>query len=229
MKTFAASIFAALILFVAPAALADGSNGSSTLTLTNPGTNVMGGVYVGPYTFTASTGGQQSQALLVCDDFKDDVFVGESWQAVTSTIPSLTNAQFSGLSQYEQVAYLTQQMFANSSNSQAQADIQWAIWDIFDPGVSSNDPYGTISAQDQSNIAGWLAAAQANAGNGNYADILLFTPIAGTQPPQSGPPQEYVTVTPEPGTLALFGIGLVVFGFIAKRRMNASPIRENMA
>lgn len=229
MKTLAASIFAALILFVAPAALADG-NGPNTLTLTNPGTNVMGGVYVGPYTFTATTaGGQQSQALLVCDDFKDDVYVGESWQAVTSTIPSLTNAQFSGLSQYEQVAYLTQELFANSNNPQAQADIQWAIWDIFDPGISSNDPYGTISAQDQLNIAGWLAAAQANAGSGDYADVLLFTPLAGTQPPQYGPPQEYVTVTPEPGTLALFGIGLVAFGIIAKRRMNASPMRQNIA
>ena len=65
MKTLAASIFAALILFVAPAVLADGSNGQSTLTLTNPGTNVMGGVYVGPYTFTAGTGGQQSQTQLV--------------------------------------------------------------------------------------------------------------------------------------------------------------------
>ena len=229
MKTLAASIFAALILFVAPAVLADGSNGQSTLTLTNPGTNVMGGVYVGPYTFTTSTGGQQSQALLVCDDFKDDVFVGESWQAVTSTIPSLTNAQFSGLSQYEQVAYLTQEMFANSNNPQAQADIQWAIWDIFDPGVSSNDPYGTISAQDQSNIAGWLAAAQANAGSGDYADVLVFTPVAGTQPDQDGSPQEYVTVTPEPGTLALFGIGLVAFGIIARRRMNASSMRQNIA
>ena len=51
---------------------------------------------------------------------------------------------------------MVQQMFANSNNPQTAADIQWAIWDIFDPGISSNDPYGTISAQDQSNIAGWL-------------------------------------------------------------------------
>lgn len=226
MKIFAALILAALIVLAAPAALADGS---STLTLTNPGSNVMGGVYVGPYTFTATSGGQQSQVLLVCDDFTDDVFTGESWQAVTSTIPSLTNAQFAGLSQYEQVAYLTQQMFANINNPQAVADIQWAIWDIFDPGISSNDPFGTISAADQNNIAGWLAAAQTNAANGDYADVLVFTPLAGTQPPQFGPPQEYVTVTPEPGTLALFGIGLVTFGVIARRKLKAPPMRQNIA
>jgi hypothetical protein len=167
--------------------------------------------------------------LLVCDDFTDDVFTGESWQAVTSTIPGLTNAQFAGLSQYEQVAYLTQQMFANINNPQAVADIQWAIWDIFDPGISSNDPFGTISAADQNNIAGWLAAAQANAANGDYADVLVFTPLAGTQPPQFGPPQEYVGVTPEPGTLALFGIGLVTFGVIARRKLKAPPMRQNIA
>ena len=71
--------FAALLLFLAPAALADGNNGNTGLTLTSPGSNVMGGVYVGPYTFTANAGGQQSQMDLICDDFKDDVFSGESW------------------------------------------------------------------------------------------------------------------------------------------------------
>jgi hypothetical protein len=219
-------LFAALLLFFAPAALADGT---TSLTLTNPGSNVMGGVYVGAYTFTANTGGQQSQLQLVCDDFKDDVYTGESWKALTSTIPTLTNVQFSGLTQYEQVAYLVQKLFANSGNAQTVADIQWAIWDIFDPGVSSNDPYGTISAQDQSNIAGWLSAAQMNSANGDYSNVLIYTPIAGTQSNQYGPPQEYFTVTPEPGTLALFGIGLATLGVLARRKSNAAPMRQNVA
>src|SRR4029077_17217320 len=81
-------LFTALLLIAAPVALADGN---STLTLTSPGSNVMGGVYVGPYTFTVNSGGQSSQLELVCDDFKDEVFPGESWQALLSTLPTLNN------------------------------------------------------------------------------------------------------------------------------------------
>jgi len=219
-------LFAALLLLAAPVALADGN---STLTLTSPGSNVMGGVYVGPYTFTVNSGGQSSQLELVCDDFKDEVFPGESWQALSSTLPTLNNVQFSGLTQYEQVAYLVEQMFANSNNPETVGDIQWAIWDILDPGVSSSDPYGTISAQDQSNIAGWLAAAQANSASGEYSDLLIYTPIPGTQPGPDGPPQEYVAMTPEPGTLALFGIGLLSLSILARRRIKAARIQQDVA
>jgi hypothetical protein len=68
-------LFTALLLIAAPVALADGN---STLTLTSPGSNVRGGVYVGPYTLTVNSGGQSSQLELVCDDFKDEIFPGES-------------------------------------------------------------------------------------------------------------------------------------------------------
>src|SRR5690242_19563713 len=66
------------------------------------GSSVMGGVYVGPYTLTG--GGQSMQ--LVCDDFTSNVFAGETWNAVASTYPTLSNVKFSGLVQYQEIGYL---------------------------------------------------------------------------------------------------------------------------
>lgn len=219
------------ILTFAPSAF-----GQSTLTLNNPGNDVMGGVYVGPYNFTLASGGQSQQIQLICDDAASEVFAGESWNVTASTFPSLTNIKFPSGNQtqnYEEIAWLVQQMYSNISNAKTVGDIQWAIWDIFDGGVSSNDPWGAVSSTDQASIQNWLTLAgiSSNYSTGNYADIVIYTPIPGTQPSQFGSPQEYfglntqTTAAPEPGTLALLGIGLFVLGCIARRRLSiARPL-----
>jgi hypothetical protein len=192
--------------------------GTLGLELNNAGNNAMGGVYVGSYNFTLTAGSQQTQVQLVCDDFKDDVYPGESWNANTSTFPSLSNVLFTGANEtrnYEEVGWLMQQMYspANSGNAETVGDIQWAIWDIFDPNVSNNDPWGTVSAQDQCNINGngancnpnsgkgsWLAQAQANYGSSaaiswDEQNLVTYTPATLGQ----GEPQEYFGVdTPQP-------------------------------
>ncbi len=73
---------------------------SVPLALNNAGSNVMGGVYVGPYNFTV--GGQSMQ--LVCDDFLSTVVNGETWTAVTSTYPSLTTQNSVGLCSMKRLA-----------------------------------------------------------------------------------------------------------------------------
>ncbi|HTU32303.1 MAG TPA: hypothetical protein VMF66_00715 [Candidatus Acidoferrum sp.] len=187
------------------------------LTLQNPGNDVMGGVYVGPYNFTGTINGQSGSFQLVCDDFADEVYTGESWSVTESTFPNLSNVQFSGSTQYDEAALLGQALFQNLGNSQTVGDIQWAIWDIFDPGVSSNDPYGTLSATDQQNVANWLNWAESQSGNGNYSNVTFYTPVVGTQPSGDGRPQEYIGLTPapEPGAIVLVGLGLplaLIFG-----------------
>jgi len=148
---------------------------------------------------------------LVCDDFMSSVVNGESWSAVTSTYPSLSNVKFSGLAQYEEVGYLVQQMFANISNPTAVGYISWAIWDIFTPGVSANDPYGTLTASQQTQINSWLTKAQNNYSTGNYSNLVVYTPIPGSQIPGTmGTPQEYIGIVPapEPSTMLLVALGI---------------------
>lgn len=213
------------ILCFAPSAF-----GQATLTLNNGGSDVLGGVYVGPYNFTLTNGSQSQQVQLICDDAASEVFAGESWNVTSSTFPSLTNVKFPSSSQtqnYEEIAWLVQQMYANVGNSQTVGDIQWAIWDIFDAGVSGNDPWGSLSSADQASIQNWLTQAglSSNYSAGNYSNIVIYTPVPGTQPQQDGTPQEYFGLntpiaTPEPGTLAMLGIGLFALGSFARRKLS---------
>lgn len=197
------------------AAAAIASADGVTLTLNNGGNDVMGGVYVGPYNFT--TGNGQSLQL-VCDDFKDEVFPGESWTATTSTVSNLGNVMFSGSAQYQEIAWLVGKMTANLGNAQTVGDIQWAIWDIFDPNISQHDPYGSIGSTDQANIANWLSQAQTACGNGNcsYPNYTIYTPPLGG----TGQPQEYIGIvpTPEPSSLVLLVSGMLALMFLVIRR-----------
>jgi hypothetical protein len=211
------ALFKGILLFGIVFGVAAGASADS-LTLVNGGSDVMGGVYVGPYNFQGTLNGQTGTFQLVCDDFSDEVYSGESWNVVDSTFPTLSNVKFNSVSQYEKVGWLTQQMFENLSNSQTVGEIQWAIWDVFDPSASSSDPYGSLTSTQIAQINSWLGQAATNYANGNYSDIEIYTPVTGSQEPHAdGEPQEYVGLipTPEPGAFLLVGIGLcfiVAFG-----------------
>src|SRR5271168_134446 len=202
-----------LLLAVAATASAD----TVSLTITDGGSNTSGGVYVGPYNFTS--GGQSLQ--LICDTFANDVFPPETWNAQTTSFSNLSGTLFGSANQtkYLEVGYLAEAMFANLSNPGTVADIQWAIWDIFDAGscgtgVSNCDPYGTPN--DLNGINGWVAAAIANPGmDSNYSNLVIYSPVSGW-PAQDGVPQEYIGQVPEPGSLMLMGSGL--FSLLAFRR-----------
>jgi len=209
------------LVLLSLAAAATASADGVTLTFNGGGNYTMGGVYVGPYNFTATTSGGQTYSLqLVCDTFQNEVFGGEQWTANTSVYPSLTNVMFTGpdsAAGYAEIAWLVQQMFGNLGNAQTVGDIAWAIWDVFDPGISNNDPYGTISPQDQTNINNWLALAILNDPPSNSELLTIYTPVTGSQVPfGDGPPQEYFGV-PEPGTWLLLGAGLISLTAMRRR------------
>lgn len=66
---------------VTPTAVAQCVNppsGTSCMDLTSAGSNVMGGVYVGPYFANINNG---PTTAVICDDFYDDTYVPEIWNA----------------------------------------------------------------------------------------------------------------------------------------------------
>lgn len=208
-----------IFVFVLLAATSVASANTDTLTLNDGGSDVMGGVYVGPYDFTGS-GGLSGPFQLDCDDFSDEVYGGEYWNVIVTAFPSgMAYVDPHGtLMQDEEIGYLTEALYQNLGNADTVGDIQWAIWDIFAPGASNSDPYGTISGSDQTNIAYWLGQASSLYATGNYSNLVIYTPVPGTQVPQGdGRPQQYIGINgpepftppvPEPGVLSLVAIGL---------------------
>jgi hypothetical protein len=171
-----------------------------------------GSFYVLPYQLTIDLALQN----VTCYDFLDDVNPGNAWQA---NILDLSDAADSGffstesVAAYERIAWLSAQTYLNSAE---QIGLQYAIWDVFDPGVrTSADSLSYSQAAD--------AAA-----SGGYADFdfsnFRFIQEVGVVAGASGTFQAFVfqtaaTVTslpdfaapiPEPSTNALFLCGILL-------------------
>jgi hypothetical protein len=191
---------------------------ADNLTINNGGSITMGGVSVGPYNFTDNTTGKTLE--LVCDTFANEVFPPESWDVtISSSLSAMSYANPPGTPaqvavEEQEVAWLAQQIlliYKNPANAELVGQMQWAIWKIFDPtDVLASSWYSSISATDKSGINAEILAAQNNYASGNYSNIMIYTPVPGTQRPSTdGPPQQYLgDPVPEPGVLLLVAMGL---------------------
>lgn len=158
-----------------------------------------GGYYTQPYSLSIS--GSHSPLLAMCDTFNRDVNPGDSWMANIYNLTggtSVPNALFGGLSNavtdYQQAAYVLK---TYSAVPEANA----VVWDIFFPGSIGLDSTGL-------NIQ---AAAVAHANIASLTDVFAVTPTGAVG-------QEFLYVTPEPGTLLMMGSSLLGLAGLARRR-----------
>jgi hypothetical protein len=212
-------VAALAFLAVAPSAFADAS-----MTLTGAGSNVLDNIYMGPYTATING----VSTPVICDDFSDESFLPESWTAYTSTFPGLTNVMFTGANEtqnYEEAAYLGLELLAAPPNSLQAGEIQFALWNVFDPNAIPT--LTSYNAADGAAALLYFEGAETGYSSltpAQLAEFTFYTPntndsiTCGGSACASTPPQEFMTVnTPEPSTMLLLGIGVCGL-FLVKRR-----------
>jgi hypothetical protein len=200
--------------------------------------------YAGPIYYTYNPGtaynAQTSKTQVVwCDDLYNDVYIGSKDQYYTGT----TASYLSPLNAQTQnsilgLAFLGTVLADNNALTSAQgAEIQVAIWELEYGNISEIGHVGFQNVVDQ----------LMNAAGGYYADLLksgwtwqqLEAPCSGTggatfetpcqiqgqilmtsciTPSQTCTQDPHLVFVPEPGTLALFGVGLVGAGLLRRRR-----------
>jgi hypothetical protein len=206
------------LLCLVPYAVAD----TVPMLLTGAGSNVMGGVYVGPYTATANGASTQ----VVCDDFADESYLNESWNASVTNFSSLASTKWQSPLGYNEAAWLMLQMLG-STNQTTVGEIQYAIWGIFNssaiPSLGANTPYGQAAQA-------WITEAdEQKYTTGEFSNFLIYTPVPGTATcgggpcPTAGPPQEFLAMhvpdSPFLNTLAVDMLGLALIALVLRRRV----------
>jgi hypothetical protein len=206
-----AVLLSTFILAIAGSAFADTVN----MSFTGPGGNNSGGVYTYPYEFVVTPGGSMA---LICDAFDNEVTAGETW---TATVNSLTGgnglfaSQAGSLNNYKAAGLIFQGIVNGTINANVG---NWAIWGLFSADATTNAYY-------QSSGAGAVAFAAQLAAlftpNSAFDNLVLFTPVAGTQS-WGGLPQEYIGLkVPEPAEIAMLMLMVIggVMGFAFRQRL----------
>jgi hypothetical protein len=197
----------AALSFGATSALA----GSVTMQLTSVGGNNAGGVYTYPYYFSING---KAPVALICDSYDNEVTIGETWKANVTSLLSGAGLFGNQLIDYKAAGLIFKSILSGTLSANVG---NFAIWGLFSTNAKNSAYFQSSGA---AGVEATYLALAATAPNSAYSGLVLYTPIAGTQS-WGGMPQEYIgySPVPEPGTITLFGTGLLSLAGLVRRKL----------
>jgi hypothetical protein len=167
--------------------------------------------------FYLSVNGSKTYTALMCDAYDNKIYKGETWTAtVTPFLQGIASSMFGpSMTLDYKAAGLIYKSMLSGSLSILQA--QWAVWGLFSSNAQNNQLFSTYGGA--ATDASFLSLAQ-TAPNSSYAGLVLYTPLNAK--PGSGP-QEFIggsptPAVPEPGSLTLFGTGLLLLALAIRHK-----------
>jgi PEP-CTERM motif len=155
-----------------------------------------------PYDVTVNGGPDR---WMMCLGYNEHINGGETWKATVASVGSLDLSTH--LLDYE-AAFLFKMAVADHG---ADSDLNAAAWWLFEgsPSLTPGAQFLVTLAQSQSYQ------------QGEFSDVTLYTAIPGTENSNLGTAQDFLSTTPEPGTLVLVGSGMIGMAGLLRRKFTA--------
>ena len=159
---------------------------------------------IASYPYDVAVNGGPNQWMM-CLGYNEHITGGETWQAAVTSVGSLDLNTH--LLDYE-AAFLFKMAVADHG---ADGDLNAAAWWLFEgaPSLTPGAQFLVTLAQGQSYQ------------QGEFSDVLLYTAIPGTENSNLGTAQDFLSTTPEPGTLVLVGSGMIGMAGLLRRKFSA--------